>query len=135
MEKFFKNLIQNMLAAYFVITIVKGITIPSNTVYLIATLVMLSITVFLSTKVLKFLTIKLNFITRFLMTAILSLGVFYILEAFMPGFKIGEYTFEGLNSGQLVIHSFQVTPILTMIFGSVIFSFISSILQSLEKSS
>ena len=135
MEKFFRNLIQNMLTAYFVITIVKGITIPSNTVYLIATLIMLSLTVFLSTKVLKFLTIKLNFITRFLMTIILSLGVFYILEEFLPGFRIEEYIFEGLNSGQLVIHSFQVTPILTMVFGSVIFSFVSSTLQSLEKSS
>lgn len=135
MEKFFRNLIQYMLSAYFVITILKGITIPTNVIYLVSTLVLLSLTVFISSKVLKFLTIKLNFITRLLMTSILSLSVFYILQEFMPGFKIEEYIFEGLNSGQIVIHTFNVTTTLTMIFGSILFSFISSVLQSLEKNS
>ena len=135
MEKFFRNLIQYMLSAYFVITILKGITIPTNVIYLVSTLVLLSLTVFISSKVLKFLTIKLNFITRLLMTSILSFGVFYILQEFMPGFKIEEYIFEGLNSGQIVIHTFNVTTTLTMVFGSVLFSFISSVLQSLEKNS
>ena len=133
MEKFFRNLIQYMLSAYFVITILKGITIPTNVIYLVSTLVLLSLTVFISSKVLKFLTIKLNFITRLLMTSILSFGVFYILQEFMPGFKIEEYVFQGLNSGQIVIHTFNVTTTLTMIFGSILFSFISSVLQSLEK--
>lgn len=135
MEKFFRNLIQYMLSAYFVITILKGITIPTNVIYLVSTLVLLSLTVFISSKVLKFLTIKLNFITRLLMTSILSFGVFYILQEFMPGFKIEEYVFQGLNSGQIVIHTFNVTTTLTMIFGSILFSFISSVLQSLEKNS
>ena len=135
MEKFFRNLIQYMLIAYFVTTILKGITIPANVLYLISTLVMLSLSVFVSSKILKFLTIKLNFITRFLMTSILSFAVFYILQEFMPGFKIEEYVFDGLNSGQIVIHTFKVTITLTMIFGSVLFSFISSVLQSLEKNS
>lgn len=135
MEKFFRNLIQYMLIAYFVSTILKGITIPANVLYLISTLVMLSLSVFVSSKILKFLTIKLNFITRFLMTSILSFAVFYILQEFMPGFKIEEYVFDGLNSGQIVIHTFKVTITLTMIFGSVLFSFISSVLQSLEKNS
>ena len=135
MEKFFRNLIQYMLSAYFVITILKGITIPTNVIYLVSTLVLLSLTVFISSKVLKFLTIKLNFITRLLMTSILSLSVFYILQEFMPGFKIEEYIFEGLNSGQIVIHTFNVNTTLTMVFGSILFSFISSVLQSLEKNS
>ena len=135
MEKFFRNLIQYMLSAYFVITILKGITIPTNVIYLVSTLVLLSLTVFISSKVLKFLTIKLNFITILLMTSILSFGVFYILQEFMPGFKIEEYVFQGLNSGQIVIHTFNVTTTLTMIFGSILFSFISSVLQSLEKNS
>jgi len=135
MEKFFRNLIQYMLSAYFVITILKGITIPTNVIYLVSTLVLLSLTVFISSKVLKFLTIKLNFITRLLMTSILSLSVFYILQEFMPGFKIEEYIFEGLNSGQIVIHTFNVNTTLTMVFGSALFSFISSVLQSLEKNS
>ena len=135
MEKFFRNLIQYMLSAYFVITILNGITIPTNVIYLVSTLVLLSLTVFISSKVLKFLTIKLNFITRLLMTSILSFGVFYILQEFMPGFKIEEYVFQGLNSGQIVIHTFNVTTTLTMIFGSILFSFISSVLQSLEKNS
>ncbi len=135
MGKFFRNLIENMLTAHFVITVFKGINIPANMMYLTATLVMLSLSVFLSEKILKFLTIKVNFVTNFLMTSILVLGIFYILQMLMPGFEIGEYVFEGLSSGQLVIHSFTVTPIITMILCSVAFSLISSILQSLEKKS
>jgi hypothetical protein len=69
------------------------------------------------------------------MTSILSFAVFYILQEFMPGFKIEEYVFQGLNSGQIAIHTFNVTTTLTMVFGSALFSFISSVLQSLEKNS
>lgn len=135
MSKFLRNLIQYMLAAYFVLSIYKGITLPTNPVYLISSLLILSILVFLSTVILNFLTIKENFITNFIMTTLLCIGGFFLLQEFMPGFNIEEYTFSGINTGNLVIHQTQITVIITMVIGSVTHSFISSILKVLEKSS
>lgn len=135
MSKFLRNLIQYMLAAYFVLSIYKGITLPVNPVYLISSLLILSILVFLSTVILNFLTIKENFITNFIMTTLLCIGGFFLLQEFMPGFSIEEYTFSGINTGSLVIHQTQITVIITMVIGSVTHSFISSILKVLEKSS
>lgn len=135
MGKFLKNLIQYMLCGYFVLTIFRGITMPTNPVYLISCLLILSITVFLSSGILNFLTIRENFITNFIMTSLLCFGGFFLIQQFMPGFNIEQYSFEGINTGNLVIHSFPVTVLITMIFGSVSYSFLSSILKVLEKSS
>ncbi len=135
MGKFLKNIIQYMLSAYFILTIYRGITMPINSVYLISCLLILSITVFLSSGILNFLTIRENFITNFIMTSLLCFGGFFLIQQFMPGFNIEEYSFDGINTGNLVIHSFPVTELITMVFGSVSYSFLSSILKVLEKSS
>jgi hypothetical protein len=108
---------------------------PTNPIYLISCLLILSITVFLSSGILNFLTIRENFITNFIMTSLLCFGGFFLIQQFMPGFNIEEYTFEGISTGNLVIHSFPVTVLITMVFGSVSYSFLSSILKVLEKSS
>lgn len=133
MKKFFKNLIQYMLCAYLVLTIFKGISIPSNPVYLIACLIILAIVVFLASSILSFLTIKNNFITSFLMTTLLCIGGFFLIQQFMPGFNIEEYEFNGINTGNLVIHPFTITALITMIIGSVTHALITSILKVLEK--
>lgn len=135
MAKFFRNLIQYMLSAYFVLTIYKGITLPTNPIYFISSLAILSILVFLASAILNFLTIKVNFITNFVMTTLLCVGGFFLLQEFLPGFNIEEYAFEGINTGNLVIHSFPVTVLLSMIIESVTHSLLCSILKVLEKSS
>ena len=94
-----------------------------------------AIAIFLSSIILGFLTIKENFITTFLMSTLLCIGVFFLMEGFMPGFKIEVYTFEGLNTGNLVVNPFEVTKILTMVFASTSYAFITSILNVLEKTS
>ncbi len=135
MTKFLRNLIQYMLSAYFVLTVYKGITLPTNPVYLISSLLILSILVFLASAILNFLTIKVNLITNFLMTSLLCVGGFFLLQEFLPGFNIEEYAFEGINTGSLVIHPFPVTVLISMIMGSVTHSLICSTLKLLEKSS
>lgn len=135
MGNFLKSLIQYMLCAYFVLTIFRGITMPTNPIYFIACLLILSITVFLSSAILNFLTVRENFITNFIMTSLLCFGGFFLIQQFMPGFNIEAYSFDGINTGNLVIHSFPVTVLITMVFGSVSYAFLSSILKVLEKSS
>ncbi len=135
MKKFFRLLLQYMLATYFVITIFKGVQLPSNYIYLIASLIAVSLSAFLSSTILNFLTIKENFITSLIMTTLLSFGVFFVLQEFMPGIKLIDYTFEGINSGKLLIHSFVVTPIISMGILGLTFSFLASLIKAFEKSS
>lgn len=135
MKKFFRLLLQYMLATYFVITIFKGVQLPSNYIYLIASLIAVSLSAFLSSTILNFLTIKENFITSLIMTTLLSFGVFFVLQEFMPGIKLIDYTFEGINSGKLLIHSFVVTPIISMGILGFTFSFLASLIKAFEKSS
>ncbi len=135
MKKFFRLLLQYILATYFVITIFKGVQLPSNYIYLIASLIAVSLSAFLSSTILNFLTIKENFITSLIMTTLLSFGVFFVLQEFMPGIKLIDYTFEGINSGKLLIHSFVVTPIISMGILGFTFSFLVSLIKAFEKSS
>ena len=135
MKKFFRLLLQYILATYFVITIFKGVQLPSNYIYLIASLIAVSLSAFLSSTILNFLTIKENFITSLIMTTLLSFGVFFVLQEFMPGIKLIDYTFEGINSGKLLIHSLVVTPIISMGILGFTFSFLASLIKAFEKSS
>lgn len=135
MKKFFRNLFQYMLSAFLIISILRGVSIPSNWIYLVAILFIFGFAVFLSSAILNFLTIKENFLTDFIMISLVSLGVFFLIQEFMPGFNIEGYEFSGINTGNLIIHPFDVTVIITMVIGSLSFSFISSMFKVLEKTS
>lgn len=135
MKNFFKHLIQFMLVSYFIFTLFKGIVLPVNSLYLVASLMILSIGMLMVSPILKFLTIKENFITTILMSSLICIGMFFLLDFFMTGFYIEAYTFEGLDLGSLIINSFEMTPVITMVFASVSASFLSSLLFVLEKSS
>ncbi len=135
MKNFFKHLIQFMLVSYLIFTLFKGIVLPVNSLYLVASLMILSIGMLMVSPILKFLTIKENFITTILMSSLICIGMFFLLDFFMTGFYIEAYTFEGLDLGSLIINSFEMTPVITMVFASVSASFLSSLLFVLEKSS
>ena len=135
MSKILKKLIQFLLVGYFIFNIFRGFVLPTNYAYLLAIFIFFAFAIFLSSIILGFLTIKENFITTFLMSTLLCIGVFFLMEGFMPGFEIEAYTFEGLDTGNLVINPFEVTKILTMVFASTSYALITSVLNVLEKSS
>lgn len=135
MKKFFRDLIQFMLISYVVLSLFKGIVLPANPLYIFASLIILAIGMLMVSVILKFLTIKENFITTFLMSSLIGVGFFFLLDTFMTGFYIETYTFGGLDLGSLVLNSFEMTPILTMVLASVCASFLVSLLSVLEKTS
>ncbi len=135
MKKFFLNLIQFMLVSYFVLNIVSGIALPSNWLYFIASIVVLSIGLLMVSPILGFLTIKENFITSFLMSTIISFGMVFLLDLFMTGFYIEVYTFEGLDLGNLVVNSFEMTPTVIALISGLLAGFVGTILSTLEKTS
>ena len=108
--------------------------LPESSSYLILTILILSFTVMISCPLLSFLTIRCNFPTFFLMTALLLIGIIYLLKLFMVGFYIEAYTFQGLELGGLQISEFDVTPIISIVFFSVLSSFLCSIYKALDTS-
>jgi hypothetical protein len=96
------------------------------------TILILALTVLISEPLLKFLTIKVNFLTMFLMSSLLLIGVFFLLKLFMTGFYINEYTFKEISIGTLNISSFVVKPTLTIIFSSITSALFCSTFKSLD---
>lgn len=135
MSRVLHRLIQYMLAGYFVLTLFNGISLPSNYIYLFSTFFIFSLAIFSSSLILNFLTIRENFITSLLMSSLLIIGVFFAMEAFMPGFTLEVYTFEGIETGNFVIHSFEVSKVINIVAGSMTYSFVTSILNVLDKNS
>lgn len=134
MKQFLKSLLVYFFILFFVIGFFKkGLVLPTTTFYLLATLFILSFTEIVVSPLLKFLTIKLNFFTFFLMSSILLTGVFYLLKIFMTGLYINTYIFEGAELGTLQISSFTVTPIITIIGVSIFSSLICSIYKELDS--
>lgn len=58
MKKFFRNLIQFLLISYVILGLFDGIVLPTNPLYVFATLLILSIGMLMVSVILKFLTIK-----------------------------------------------------------------------------
>lgn len=134
MKQFIKSLLANFFILFFVVSLFKdGIVLPKISLYLFATLLILTMTVLIASPLLKFLTIKRNFITHFIITTLLLIGVFFLLKTFMTGLFINSYTFKELTFASLQINSFTVNPVLTIVSVSLLSSLICSIYEELDS--
>ncbi len=135
MKEVLRSLFVYTLILFFVFNFFsKSLILPESSSYLILTVLILSFTVMISCPLLEFLTIKCNFLTFFLMTTLLLVGIVHLLKLFMVGFYIESYMFEGLNIGELQISEFEVTPIISIVFFSVLSSLLCSIYRVLDSS-
>lgn len=129
-----RTFLVNVLILYLGIDIFgNSIHVPTITIYLIITFALLSLTLLAVYPFLNFLTVKCNFVTYFLMSFVLLVGVFYLLNMFMIDFNIDTYTFQGIDIGTLEIKSFEVTPIISIIVTSLFSSFLSSFYKELDN--
>jgi hypothetical protein len=134
MGAYLKNLLLSLLIFFFSSTIFTGIVMPDITLYYLATLLILSTGVMMTEPFLKFLTIKVNFLTYWLMSSILLTGITFLLRIFMTGFFVEISEFSGASFDFLEVNGFEIAPIFTIILFSVLSALISSIFYSLEKS-
>ena len=134
MKQFIKSLLAYFFILFFVISIFKkGIILPPEGIYFVATLLILTFTIMIVSPVLKFLTVKANFLTFFIMTTLLLIGIFFLLKIFMTGFYVNIFTFEGLSLGSIQINDFVVSPTITIVAASAISSLICSIYRSADS--
>jgi hypothetical protein len=133
MKKFLFSLFLNILIYSFVFSMLSGVKLPNDPLYLILTYVSLSLGIMLQKPLLKFLTVKNNILTYWLSASILSFGVFYLLITFVPGVAIAGSVFKETNWGVITISSFKMDMWLTMIFGVLFASLLSGIMEGLKK--
>lgn len=134
MKETIKSILVYTLIMYFVLNIFSaGIKLPTNSTYLILTLLMLGFTVMISCPLLSFLAIKCKFPTFFLMTVLLLVGILYVLKIFMIDFYIESFNFDGLELGTMQIKSFEVIPIFSIIISSIVSAFTCSIYRELDS--
>lgn len=134
MKEFLRDLFLYILVFYLTTNIFTGIVMPIISMYAIATLIVLSIGVNMAKPFLNFLTIKSNFLTYFLMSSLITIGITFLLKIFMTGFFIEPSQFAGLSFDFLEIKGFEINGILTIVLFSVLSSFICTIFYLLNKS-
>lgn len=132
MKETVKNLLLYVLVFYFVISSFAGIVLPTNLAYVLATLMILSLAMMIAKPFLSFLTIKVNFLTLFLVGAILVFGSMFLLESLMPGFSIETTSFSGINFGSIVVKDFEMIPLVTMVSVGVVGSLVCSLFHELD---
>lgn len=134
MVSYLKNLFILILIFFFSTTIFSGIVMPTITIYFILTLIILSMGIMLTKPLLKFLTIKINFLTYILMSTLITIGILFLLKIFMTGFFVESSQFLGINADFLQVNGFEMSPILTIIIFALVSCFISSVFYLMDKS-
>lgn len=135
MKKFFFSLFLNIVIFIAVESGFVGFELPTDFMYLVMSLIALSVAIMLHRPVLKFLTVKINFITYFVTAFLLVAGTLYGLELFVPSLYINSSSFEAVNLQVITINAFEVSQIGTLIGVALVSSFLSALLESLKKSS
>lgn len=135
MKKFFYSLFLSILIFITVDHSFSGLTLPTDILYRWGTLLALSFGVMLHKPILKFLTVKINFLTYFVTVFLLIAGVIYGLEIFIPNLYIESSSFEGFDMQVLTINAFNVSAFGTLLGFSMVSAIISGVLEFLKRSS
>lgn len=135
MKKFFYSLFLNIVIFIAVASGFEGLSFPKDFMYGVVTLLALSFGVMLYRPILKFLTVKVNFLTYFITAFLLISGVMYGLELFIPELYINSSSFKEVNLQLITINAFTVSQVGTLLGFSMVSAFISGMLDSLRKSS
>jgi hypothetical protein len=68
------------------------------------------------------------------MSSLITIGITFLLKIFMTGFFIETSQFAGLSLDFLEIKGFEINGILTIVFFSILSSFICTIFYLFNKS-
>lgn len=122
----------NMLIFSFVTVILNGIHMPTQTIYLLVSLLLVGVALLIVDPLLQFLTIKNNAITQLLVITLISVAILYTLEIFMPQFAINGFVVKPQTFEMLDINQFTMGTIGTMIFYGLVTGLISIFVKSLK---
>lgn len=130
-RKFLFRLFVNMLIFSFVVTLVRGIVMPVGLGYLFGTLIIVALAMMLYAPILRFLTIRINFLTQFITVGLLVFGALNLLQSFMPEFRLVDYVIGSQNLQIITISSITLTKVATAGLIGGITGLISAIMENL----
>ena len=126
--KILKHLFVSILILFFSVGCVGfGIHMPTIIPYLIAVYLIIALAQLAVEPFLKFLTIKANFVTYFLMSSLVLMGIFYLFDLFMVDFVINSFDYSGATvlgvSIPATLLSKEAIMAIVSVFDSLLVSF------------
>ena len=132
--KILKHLYVCVLILFFSVGCVGfGIHMPTIIPYLIAVYLIVALAQLAVEPFLRFLTIKANFVTYFLMSSLALVGLFYLFDLFMVDFAINTYDFAGTTIFNIHIPATMLNKEAIIAIVSVFDSFLVSIFRVMDN--
>ena len=122
-----KTLIAAAAAIFTVSSIIPGISYQGDLQVFLAATLIFALFQLLVKPLLNLVALPLNFVTFGLFSFFISVGLFYAVSAFVPGFTIAGFSFSGIHWGALLVPAFEMPVYGTAIAGA----FVSSLIFSL----
>ncbi|KKR06152.1 MAG: hypothetical protein UT34_C0001G0192 [candidate division WS6 bacterium GW2011_GWF2_39_15] len=133
MKKFFFSLFLNMVIFVAISNLFDGFRLPGDFGYYMISLFGLSLAIMLHRPLLKFLTVKINFITYLLSGFLLVAGALYAMELFIPSLYLNASSFNEVNLQVITINAFTVSQFGTLIGVALAGASLSALLETLKK--
>ncbi len=120
------NLIIQSAISYLVISFFPNITLPTSTGYFIAFLLMITLSLSFAGNLLRFLTIRNNFLTYILASTVCISIALFLAQTLLPGFLIDPLIINTMSIGSIIIKETALDmPFNLIIVGFAVSLFIS----------
>ncbi len=120
------NLIIQSAISYLVISFFPNITLPTSTGYFIAFLLMITLSLSFAGNLLRFLTIRNNFLTYILASTVCISIALFLAQTLLPGFLIDPLVINTMSIGSIIIKETALDmPFNLIIVGFAVSLFIS----------
>lgn len=132
-KRLFYKIIVGAMVFAFVIIVAGGVVLPVNILYLLATIFGVAFAMQLHEPILKFLTIRVSFVSQMIMSSLLIIGVLYLFNYLMPEFTIVGLPINSQTLGVISIKGFILGEIETIICISLLTGLINTFLDYLKS--
>lgn len=120
------NLIIQSAISYLVISFFPNITLPTSTGYFVAFLLVITLSLSFAGSLLRFLTIRNNFLTFILASTVCISIALFLAQTLLPGFLIDPLVINTMSIGSIIIKETALDmPFNLIIVGFAVSLFIS----------
>jgi len=132
-KKLVYKIIVGAMVFAFVTIVAGGIVLPVNILYLLACLFGVAFAIQLHEPILKFLTIRVSFVSQLIMSTLLIAGVLFLFNYLMPEFTIIGLPVNSQTLGVISIKGFILGEIETIICISLLTGLFNTFLDNLKS--
>jgi hypothetical protein len=125
-KRFLFDLLLNMIIFSFVVVLTRSVVLPIDTIYLLISLLVVGAAALMYDPILRFLTVKKNFLTQWVVVSVFVFLAVYLLNSLMPMFTVQGFA----TKSEFLQLSLSGT--MTIAFVSVFMGLLSSIFGVLK---